>query len=427
MKSSWLNNMKKCFSTLFMLFAALMSYAQGYADLIKANPAMAAANLMNYHFDESVYTPAPKGYEEFYISHFGRHGSRYDADDEHMLAAWSIMKKADSLGIFSKTGKELFKEFDPVMLEQDGMIGMLTSLGAREHREIAMRMVANFPQVFKGKNGRDEVLCQSSIVPRCIMSMTNFAHSLSANTKGLEFKFVTGQKYYDQLAYHPKERPALAAAKVQEDSIRRAVSKPLELVAYLFADVDKALEIIGDPYAFERSLYLACNVGHLTDHGTCLLKYFPEDILIRNWEIRNPRFYMAYGMADGTVHHHEGIGRRILRDFISRAEMAVEQGNGIVADLRFGHDTGLLPFLGYIGLEGMDIRPSYAEVNQMWNTSVSMCMGSNVQMIFYRNKQEDILVKIMYNEKETAIPALKTMSGPYYKWSELKEYLNSLL
>ena len=48
-------------------------------------------------------------------------------------------------------------------------------------------------------------------------------------------------------------------------------------------------------------------------------------------------------------------------------------------------------------------------------------------MIFYRNKQEDILVKIMYNEKETAIPALKTMSGPYYKWSELKEYLNSLL
>ena len=33
----------------------------------------------------------------------------------------------------------------------------------------------------------------------------------------------------------------------------------------------------------------------------------------------------------------------------------------------------------------------------------------------------------MYNEKETAIPALKTMSGPYYKWSELKEYLNSLL
>ena len=105
----------------------------------------------------------------------------------------------------------------------------------------------------------------------------------------------------------------------------------------------------------------------------------------------------------------------------------MENGNGVAADFRFGHDTGLLPFVGYIGLEGMDARPSYSEVNKVWNTSVSMSMGANIQMVFYKNKAEDVLVKILYNEKEISIPALKAMSGPYYKWSDLKEYLNNLL
>ena len=249
--------MKRYFFTILALLAALASYAQGYADMIKANPAMAAANLMNYHFEESVYTPAPKGYEEFYISHYGRHGSRYDADNENATVVWPVLKLADSLGLFSEAGKEFYREFDAVMREQDGMFGMLTSLGAREHREIAERMAGNFPKVFKGKDGRNEVVCQSSMVPRCIMSMTNFAHSLNRNTDDMEFIYVTGKKYYDKLAYHPPVRPALVYARANEASVRRSVSKPLELLAYFFNDVDKVLEIVGDPYAFEKHFYQA--------------------------------------------------------------------------------------------------------------------------------------------------------------------------
>ena len=94
---------------------------------------------------------------------------------------------------------------------------------------------------------------------------------------------------------------------------------------------------------------------------------------------------------------------------------------------RSGHDTGLLPLVGHIGIEGMDDWVSFDRVNSVWNSSVSICMGSNIQMIFYRNRTDDVLVKLMYNEKETTIPALQTFSGPYYKWSDLKEYFKSLL
>ena len=412
---------------LLALVVALTSSAQEYAEMIKANPAMGAANLMNYHFEKTDYTRSPKGYKPFYISHYGRHGSRYDADSKSMDAVWPIMRKADSLGILSEAGKAFYKDFDIVMQEQTGMVGMLTSLGAVEHRQIAERMAENFPEVFKRKDGADVVFCQSTIIPRCLMSMTNFVHSLDRKIGDLKFVFATGEKYYNILALHLYPRVALSMSVAKETEQRRAVMNPMEIVSYFFSDVQKASEIIGDPYVFEQRLYLASCVGHLTDYGVCLLSHFPHDILVRNFEIRNPRFYLAYGMSNEMAEYQKQISRVLLADFLKRADDAVENGNGVAADLRFGHDTGLLPLVGHIGIEGMDNWASYNEVNSVWNSSKSICMASNLQMIFYRNKADDILVKLLYNEKETTIPALKTLSGPYYRWSELKEYLKGLL
>lgn len=420
-------HMKRILLTALAVCAVLTASAQNYADMIKANPAMGAANLMNYHFEKTDYTPAPKGYEAFYISHYGRHGSRYDSNDDYASAVWPLMKRADSLGLLSEVGKAFYKDFNALMEEQQGMFGMLTSLGAREQRGIAERMAANFPKVFKGKNERDVVYCQSSIYPRCLLSMTNFTHSLDRNTDGLEFTFVTGDRYYRYLAYHSKKRPALELAKAKEDAVRRQTMKPMELIEYFFNDAEKACDLIGDPYRFEMNLYLASSVGHLSDHGVCLLSYFPTDILVRNWEVRNPRFYLAYGMSNEMSDYQKTVSRRLLADFIRRAEDAVEKDSNIAADLRFGHDTALLPLVGHIGIEGMDNWASFDQVNSVWNSSVSICMASNLQMIFYRNKKNEVIVKLMYNEKETTIPALKTWSGPYYRWSDLKAYFKSLL
>lgn len=50
-------------------------------------------------------------------------------------------------------------------------------------------------------------------------------------------------------------------------------------------------------------------------------------------------------------------------------------------------------------------------------------MASNLQMIFYRNKKGEVLVKFLFNESETSIPSLGP--GPYYRWSLLREYLVS--
>ena len=52
-------------------------------------------------------------------------------------------------------------------------------------------------------------------------------------------------------------------------------------------------------------------------------------------------------------------------------------------------------------------------------------MASNLQMVFYRSKKGDVLVKLLYNEQETTLEGLDPAVGPYYRWSDLREFLVS--
>ena len=55
--------------------------------------------------------------------------------------------------------------------------------------------------------------------------------------------------------------------------------------------------------------------------------------------------------------------------------------------------------------------------------------AANLQMIFYRSKksEEPVLVKFLVNERETALPALKAVAGPYYKWDDVKAFCETRL
>ena len=50
--------------------------------------------------------------------------------------------------------------------------------------------------------------------------------------------------------------------------------------------------------------------------------------------------------------------------------------------------------------------------------------ATNLQIVFYRNRKGLVLVKFLANEEETLIPELKAYSGPYYRWDDVKGYVN---
>ena len=407
-----------------ILASALSVEAQDYRETIRKNPARAASNLCQYEYVETASTAAPRGYKPFYINHYGRHGSRYMSSSVESDAVREVFRYAEANGLLTETGILFWKDLKAVLEEQDGAVGMLTSKGAQELYGIGYRMARNFYRVFKGKKSRNSVRCISRTSPRCLISMAKFTDGLKEEARGLNYDYITGADHYAYLAYHPEPEEGLIVSGDKEMAFRRLESDPEKLFSRFFTQTGWLKDFTGgDVHWFERRFYQLACVGQLTDYGKCLLEYFPEDALVRNWEARNARFYVAYANSKELPLYATQVATPLLKQMIGRIDAALNEDSNLAADLCFGHDVTLMPLISHLGINGMHERLSFEEVNGKWDSAEFIGMGANIQFVFYRNRQNDVLVKILYNEKETFIPALKTFSGPYYRWSDLRDYL----
>lgn len=111
----------------------------------------------------------------------------------------------------------------------------------------------------------------------------------------------------------------------------------------------------------------------------------------------------------------------LLEDLISRADSALESGNPAV-DLRFGHDTNLLRLLALMGIEGADAAESEGEMFwRIWKEYELSPMAANLQLYFFRNSRDEVLVKAMLNEKSVRFTAFADKE--FVEWKELRKYL----
>lgn len=421
--------MKRYITVLISLVFGLTpawSQAQRFVDALKENPARAASNYQSYEFVETDLSPAPKGYKPFYISHYSRHGSRYHTGESYFRLCMPHMAVCDSLGILSDAGQAWYNEAKTVYAEHKGMFGMLTTLGSQEQDGIGNRIYERFPEVFSGKNGRTEVRNRCTRVQRSIVSMTSFNTAIAKKSPALNFSYAAGDKFRAYLNSDPENYPLLDKFDDQvEDSLKHLINTERVFNA-LFSDIEAAAKVIKDPYNFSKGIFLVSAISPNTDARPDMLKYFHQDDILGHWIIRNNIFYAGWANSAEMASEVATIARPLIQDIINKVEEALTENSSLAADFRFGHDTGLLPLVATIGINGMHEKWSAFDAHNYWSSSEFIPMASSLQMVFYKNKKDDIIVKLLYNEKETSIPALKPESGPYYTWSSLKEYLLSL-
>ena len=132
-------------------------------------PEQAGSIYYAYPAPSSTYTPAPTGYEPFYISHYGRHGSRWMTADERYTEVVCVFDSLYQCSELTPLGVDVRERLHKVWEDACGCSGSITPLGERQHREIAERMYRNFPQVFRGGAFID---ARSSTSLRCAMSMS---------------------------------------------------------------------------------------------------------------------------------------------------------------------------------------------------------------------------------------------------------------
>ena len=163
--------MKRLLFLIYILCSLLAVHAQLARDEFKKDTHLSASNYLAYPGPtQGALTPAPDGKKPFYISHYGRHGSRYLINPDEYKRPYDILKAADDAGKLTPLGKDVLRRVKMLREESNNRLGELTPLGALQHRQIAKRMFERFPEVFESEATID---AKSTIVIRCILSMEN--------------------------------------------------------------------------------------------------------------------------------------------------------------------------------------------------------------------------------------------------------------
>lgn len=429
--------MKKTVLFAGLLLAAQFLFAQSPRPaflLIAEEPDRAACNMHSYEFGSIVDTPAPEGFVPVYISHYGRHGSRYDISASAFQDAIQLLSAADSLGQLSEAGKTLLSHVKTVAEEHEGMGGELTLRGGREHQQLARRMVSRFPSVFA--DGK-KVQAMASTVQRCIVSMANFMAALKGEVPQIDVEMMTGERYAPVVrpggsgTPDPGRRPTDSKDGLRGGGPGPRKQEPLQgdysaFLAKVLVSPDLAA---ADRDALVRGVFKAGGLCQDLDFlGIDIFRnYFTAEELYSLWEQENESLYKSWGNSLESGGSYGQKALPLLQDIIAKAEDALI-GTDMAADLRFGHDMGYMALCNLLGIATRDGGSySVSEAAQYWFSFDIVPMAANIQFVFYRNASERVLVKVLRNEEEVLIPDLSPVEGPYYDWPVFKNKFVDLL
>lgn len=371
-------------------------------------------------------TIAPEGYEPFYISHYGRHGSRWMTNDIRYLQVTGILDSLHQVNGLTELGEDVRLRMQLVWEDAKGRSGSITPLGERQMREIAERMYQNYPAVFKGEATID---ARSSTSLRAAISMSYFTERLKEINPNLQVSRSAHHGYMDYIAHTDAEGEAFSAEdapwrkKYFYDFEARMV-RPERLMKSLFKN-PKEVKI--DQTDLMRSFYWIAADMQNVELELSFYDIFTRQELENIWKTVNARMYVCNANAPLAKGLMVGQARPLLRNFIESAEAVIQEEETIASHLRFGHDTHLIRLLTLMQIEGCCHAESNIEhFHKAWQDWRVAPMGGNLQWIFYRNAKGNVIVKFLLNENEVKLP-IQAISGPYYNWNDVKEFLSSKL
>lgn len=414
---------------LFLLLATAVA-AQPAEEEIRANPLLSASNYVAYIDPDQPLSPAPKGYEPFYISHYGRHGSRWLTSDWQYTDVLKVLRKADRLQKLTPLGTKLLADLEAFHRTAEQRIGDLTPLGERQHHKIGRRMTEHFPEVFRGSA---QVDARSSFVVRCILSMVAECEELTAFNPKLSIHNDVGQCFQYYLHGYGVKNDSLKALSDRAEPVKERYQQqlvhPQRLCSTLFNDADWVAASLDAVTFMVRLFDVAANMqSH--DDGLDLYPLFTHDEIYAIWKWRNISHYLQYANATLTDNKMTFTQLDLLRNIITTADTLIAKAHFNGATLRFGHEVDLLPLACILGLGNCDtVVDDLDRLDQVWANYRIFPMAGNVQLVFFRptekslkkNPNQPILVKALLNEREIALP-VAPYQYPYCRWDDLRAY-----
>ena len=440
---------------LFIVLTMLATICHAQEQWTKArqeihdNILLTASNYVAYVDPTAAdkFTPAPKGYEPFYLTHYGRHGSRWLINAYQYEDALGVLERAHENGKLTERGELLLTQLTEFYKTVNKRRGELTNVGERQHHRIGKRMTEHFPEIFGAQNC--EVDARSTVVIRCILSMEAECEELMAYNKNISIHNDVSESLQYYLNHEPWEQRINDANKEKWNQVTfdytHEYLHPERFWNVIINDSNYRDEKLSSRTTMMKRVFdIASN---MQSHGsvpglqkadpTLSLKHqspalnlydlFTEDECYNLWRCKNIEWYINYSSGISPFTQLE-----LLKNFISTADTIMDanertSGKYHGATLRFGHEVCVMPMAALL-----ELGDCYPEVpmqgidtlDHVWANYRIFPMASNIQLAFYRpkgKKNGDILVKAMLNEREVSLPG-RPVEGLYYKWDDLRKY-----
>jgi hypothetical protein len=404
----------------------MMMTAQTPKQDIKNDFRFSGGSFLNYPGPKQhKLTPAPKGKKPFYISHYGRHGSRNITKPEVFQNLLQIMAQAEEQKALTPLGIDVMKRIMMIEADAHERMGELTAIGAQQHTDIMRRMVERFPEVF---NGKVTITARSTTSIRSILSMCNAMSQLKAMRPNLVINQDASLRDMHHLFHIDTVLTARSLSdenKAYYDAFCQKYPTADRLITSLFSDTAFISKHVNKERIVGNLFQLASDLQD-TDISNKLTLYdiFTEEELYMNWKKKNTEWYLGWSFCPTNGGKMPYSQRFLLSNIIERADSCIQLAHP-GANLRYGHDTALLPLICLLGVNGYDLNTTDLEQLEQrgWVDYHMIPMAGNLQIVFYRKNpaDKDVLIKVLLNENEATLP-LQTDVAPYYHWNDFRNY-----
>ncbi|GAB1646545.1 histidine-type phosphatase [Krasilnikovia sp. MM14-A1259] len=402
------------------------------------------------------YGPAPAGFVPGFTEMIARHGARALGDEDDIVFLEQVIAQAQAAGKVKPLANDLLTELKSLDAANRKLgFGALSALGKQEHADLGARLVQRLPDLFAkaAPTGRRVTVVNSGI-PRAADSGAAFTAAMTSalpSLKPLVKKPVADTR---TLYFHKEPVNADYATYVKHDATLNATLKKITYskesdkdavtcLGALFAD-DFVGRLASDGYTFTDSDGKK-QTRNAVDATIALFNvYAITPGLSREGVWHFDRFidrktaeHFAF-VDDATTFYEKGPGlsgstitfkmASVLEDDFFHAVAAYRSGTSTdVARLRFAHAETIIPLAALMRLPGSEVQvprtDTFSPSRNPWRGANVAPYAANMQWDVFRNGSGQVLIRMLYNEKETHFKSECkpfTAGSYFYDFTELQ-------
>lgn len=351
-----------------------------------------------------------------YLSYVARHGSRSLTSAKKVGKITKAIEEADKQGQLTPHGERYRNYLQSLLKACKGDWGLLSAVGNTEASCLGIEMYQLMPSLFK----KGKAFAECTSVPRSIMTMFQYMHSLERFDEKLEIFTASGiqnsrllHAFTADTAYSNYRKKG-EWEPVYEDFIARHI--PLRPVESLFKK-----GYIKDKKSLREltiEMYFSMQVQRAMGRPAPTTEWMTLDEYRECWKATNLDHYLRNTVNPVSTLAAEAT-RPLIEVIITDADKALKKSSTKMNGY-FAHAETLLPLLSTIGIPGCFIdNPDYDNLEKQWQVNDITPLASNFAIIFLRSNSGEIYVSTRLNGRNIApIPQLTEI----VTWKELKEY-----